>query len=67
MFITTIAQKLKLLLHLICLNTYLNLLKYLMHLMHDALEHYLMNKYYYKYKDAHKIVERKYDYLRYIE
>ncbi|SIJ47256.1 NAD+--asparagine ADP-ribosyltransferase [Mycobacteroides abscessus subsp. abscessus] len=36
-------------------------------LRHEALEHYLMNKYNYKYIDAHKIVERKYDYSRYIE
>lgn len=36
-------------------------------LRHEALEHYLMNKYNYKYIDAHKIVERKYDYSKYIE
>ncbi len=31
-------------------------------LKHEALEHYLMNKYNYKYKEAHDIVERKYNY-----
>ncbi len=36
-------------------------------LRHEALEHYLMNKYNYKYIDAHKIVDRKYDYSKYIE
>ncbi len=31
-------------------------------LHHEALEHYLMNKYNYSYKDAHREVVKKYDY-----
>ncbi|KIT73514.1 putative phage head morphogenesis protein [Staphylococcus aureus] len=36
-------------------------------LRHEALEHYLMNKYNYNYREAHGIVERKYNYSSYIE
>ena len=36
-------------------------------LRHEALEHYLMNKYNYNYREAHEIVERKYDFASYIE
>ncbi|HDB8135133.1 TPA: minor capsid protein [Staphylococcus aureus Sa_TPS3184] len=39
----------------------------LMLLRHEALEHYLMNKYNYNYREAHGIVERKYNYSSYIE
>lgn len=31
-------------------------------LRHEALEHYLMNKYNYNYDKAHDIVEKKYNY-----
>lgn len=31
-------------------------------LHHEALEHYLMNKYNYSYRDAHRVVVKKYDY-----
>nr|WP_263313801.1 hypothetical protein [Mammaliicoccus sp. Marseille-Q6498] len=36
--------------------------KDLIMLHHEALEHYLMNKYNYSYKDAHREVVKKYDY-----
>ncbi|UXT31630.1 hypothetical protein MUA30_06395 [Staphylococcus aureus] len=36
-------------------------------LCHEALEHYLMNKYNYNYSEAHGIVERKYNFSNYIE
>lgn len=32
-------------------------------LRHEALEHYLMNKYNYNYREAHVIVERKYNFF----
>ncbi|AMG63430.1 MULTISPECIES: minor capsid protein [Staphylococcus] len=35
-------------------------------LRHEALEHYLMNKYNYSYTEAHNYVEKKYDYASYI-
>ncbi|MGX0402451.1 SPP1 gp7 family putative phage head morphogenesis protein [Staphylococcus epidermidis] len=35
-------------------------------LRHEALEHYLMNKYNYNYSNAHKIVSRKYDYANFV-
>ncbi|EGQ3560762.1 hypothetical protein K7N16_000322 [Staphylococcus pseudintermedius] len=31
-------------------------------LRHEALEHYLMNKYNYGYREAHALVEKKYNY-----
>ncbi len=36
-------------------------------LRQEALEHYLMNKYNYSYREAHGIVERKYNFSSYIE
>ncbi|HDT7038484.1 TPA: phage head morphogenesis protein, partial [Staphylococcus aureus] len=35
-------------------------------LCHEALEHYLMNKYNYNYSEAHGIAERKYNFSSYI-
>lgn len=35
-------------------------------LRHEALEHYLMNKYNYSYTKAHNYVEKKYDYASFI-
>lgn len=34
---------------------------------HEALEHYLTNKYNYSYSKAHSIVERKYNYSQEVE
>ena len=31
-------------------------------LRHEALEHYLMNKYNFSYKEAHNVVEKRYNY-----
>ncbi|HCX0676463.1 TPA: hypothetical protein PDR88_002366 [Staphylococcus aureus] len=36
-------------------------------LRHEALEHYLMNKYNFNYDYAHKIVSKKYDYSIFIK